>query len=323
MKEQEIRPKRLFKKYLDLSKQDINNYFKFQNLKKTKCIACNRKTNFIFKKNNFFFDQCDYCHTLFVNPRPKLKDFENFYKYSKSASYWASHFYKKTEKARRKKIWIPKRDLILTKVNKTNQKTLIDIGGGYGIFASLMKKYFKKIKIIEPNHSLATECKKNKKIDVIEKFFEDVKISDFDNKDEKVYTCFEMIEHLHDVRNFLKKLKKIMKKNDVFIFSTLSSLGFDILALGKNSNSVYPPHHLNFLNPFSTKLLLNNIGFKKIEVITPGELDIDITYNNKKYVNDNFVKLFLKYSTPDAKNNFQNFLKLNNFSSHMMVFCQK
>ena len=322
MKEYEIRPKLLFEKYLNLSKKDVKQFFEFKNLKRTNCISCNKKTYFVFKKNNFFFDQCDYCNTLFVNPRPKLKDFKNFYKNSKSVSFWSSHFYKLTEKSRTEKVWKPKVKLILSKIDKSNKKVLIDIGGGYGVFGSLIKKYFKKIIIIEPNQELADVCTSKKNLNVIQKFFENITLNDLRFQEAKVITCFEMVEHLHDVRYFFKKVYKLMKKNDVFIFSTLSSLGFDILMLGKNSKSIFPPHHLNFLNPFSVKILLKNIGFKSVDVITPGELDLDIVNNNSIHLKDKFTKLFLKYSNDKSKNNFQKFLKESKFSSHMITFCK-
>ncbi len=321
MKEYDIRPKKLFEKYLSLSQKDVKSYFSFKNLKKNNCISCNRKTIFAFEKNSFHFDECQYCNTLFVNPRPKIKDFQNYYRYSKSVSFWKT-FYASTAKSRKKKIWSPKVKLILSKINKTNNKILIDIGGGYGVFGSMIKKHFNNdIIIIEPNQELAKVCRK-KNLFVIEKFFEDIKSSDLNSKKNRVFTCFELVEHLHDVKKFFKKVKNIMKKGDLFIFSTLSSLGFDILTLGKDSKSVFPPHHLNFLNPYSTNLLLKKIGFKQIDIITPGELDVDITINNQKYIKDKFVQNFIKFSSIKTKKDFQKFLKENNFSSHMIVFCK-
>ena len=46
------------------------------------------------------------------------------------------------------------------------------------------------------------------------------------------------------------------------ILTTLNGLGFDIQMLGKNSNSIYPPYHINFFNPKSIEFLLKKIGFK-------------------------------------------------------------
>ena len=53
MKEQEIRPKNLFEKYLELSEKDTKSFDKTQ-LISTNCVVCNSKnTNPFIKKNDF------------------------------------------------------------------------------------------------------------------------------------------------------------------------------------------------------------------------------------------------------------------------------
>ena len=89
-------------------------------------------------------------------------------------------------------------------------------------------------------------------------------------------TCFELFEHLYDPKLFLKKVYKILNKNGIFYFTTLNGLGFDIQMLGKFSNSIYPPYHINFFNPRSIEVLLKKIGFKIILIDTPGKLDLNI-----------------------------------------------
>ena len=52
MKERDIRPKKLFEKYLYLSNLDIKKYFK-KATKKINCVACGKKGKFAFKKKVF------------------------------------------------------------------------------------------------------------------------------------------------------------------------------------------------------------------------------------------------------------------------------
>lgn len=75
MKESEIRPKEIFKEFLRLAKIDTKTY-------------C----------------ECKKCHTLYVNPRPNLESFTNYYTSSPSTKYWATTFYMETADARREKI---------------------------------------------------------------------------------------------------------------------------------------------------------------------------------------------------------------------------
>ena len=48
MKENDIRPKELFKKYIELGKKDIDIFFKNTELVPLLCPACNKKANFSF-----------------------------------------------------------------------------------------------------------------------------------------------------------------------------------------------------------------------------------------------------------------------------------
>ena len=109
----------------------------------------------------------------------------------------------------------------------------------------------------------------------------------------------------------------------MFIFTTLSSMGVDIQSLWKESKSISPPMHLNFLNPKSVEILLKDIGFETLEVTTPGKLDIDIMENNLEKIKDKFWSNFIEYASKDEKDEMQEFLSGFGLSSHMMVVCKK
>ena len=114
-----------------------------------------------------------------------------------------------------------------------------------------------------------------------------------------------------------------MKPNDIFIFTTLSSNGLDIQVLWEKSPSVSPPHHLNFFNPYSVKILLEKTGYHCIDITTPGKLDIDILVNNKEHVKNRFWKTFLQTANEIQKQQWQDTVTRSGCSSHMMVVCKK
>ncbi|CUU85374.1 Uncharacterised protein [Campylobacter hyointestinalis] len=175
--------------------------------------------------------------------------------------------------------------------------------------------------IIEPSRYLSQICRE-KNLNVLEKFLEDVNIKDLP-KENKVFVSFELFEHLHDPKLFLEILFQLLNKNDSFIFTTLNGMGLDIQVLQDESKAVSPPMHLNFFNPKSIKILLDKIGFKCIDIITPGKLDINIMENNVDKIKDKFWKNFIGYSNKEEKNKMQNFISNNRLSSHMMVVCRK
>ena len=324
MKENDIRPEKIFNKYLTLVKEDIEKYFSNAELEYIVCPACNDDGKFSFEKEKFFYNECNKCKTLYVNPRPKRKYFDNFYKDSASSEYWATTFYKETEVARREQIWKPKAKLISNKIQDLmhGEYILVDIGGGYGTFCEEISKYLKnKPLIIEPSIYLS-KVAREKGFEVIEKFLEDVKSNDLPNII-KCFTSFELFEHLYNPKEFLEVLYGIMRKDDLFIFTTLSSMGIDIQVLWEKSKSVHPPHHLNFLNPKSIRHLLQDVGFVVEEITTPGKLDINILENNESNIRDRFLKNFLEYSNDQEKQKMQTFLSENLLSSHMMTVCRK
>ncbi len=325
MKEEDIRPNEIFQKFLSILSKDSKKYFQKLRKKKSLCLACSKKTIFLYKKNNFKYDKCIFCNTIFANPRPFQNDLNNFYRNSDSSKFWSSDFYKKTEKNRKKFIWKNKALNIfkILKKFKKNKYDLVDIGGGYGLFVDEFSSLSKNINIsiIEPSIYLSQILEK-KGYRVINKFLEQVQYKELNTTNNTLFTCFELFEHVLNPNTFLKKIYNLMKRNDIFVLTTLSGTGLDIISLGKKSNSISPPQHLNFFNPFSIELLLKKNHFKIVSVSTPGKLDISILENNRNYVKDEFIKNLLEQS-PIIKNNFQKFISNNNLSSHMMVVCKK
>ena len=324
MKEIDIRPKKIFDEYLLLAKKDIKSFFLDVKCMEINCPSCNSIGVHSFKKDDFDYCECKQCRTLYVNPRPVEKAFADYYINSSSSKFWATTFYKETEDIRREKIWKPKAKMILDKLKEQNilDCPIIDIGGGYGIFAEEMQKISSQpVTIIEPNPLFAKVCRK-KGFQVVEEFLENVLVSDLP-KGQKCFVSFELFEHLHSPIVFLNHLNNLMQPNDLFIFTTLSGAGLDIQVLWEKSPSVSPPHHLNFFNSYSIKMILKKTGFKCIEVSTPGKLDIDILANNKEHIKDKFWSTFIETANEKQKQKWQDNITQSGWSSHMMVVCKK
>ena len=96
-KENQIRPDKIFKKYLSLSLK-INLFLKRK--VNINCPSCIKKTqtSFLFKKHGHKYNRCNLCNTVFVNPRPTLNQLMKYYNESKSAKYFANFLYKNKKK---------------------------------------------------------------------------------------------------------------------------------------------------------------------------------------------------------------------------------
>jgi|TARA_B100000795_G_C22781794_1_gene432683 SAM-dependent methyltransferase len=323
MKEKNIRPKKLFDKYTALSRMDAKKFFIKSNKKKITCPACKKFGNFFLEKDNFKYDKCPKCLTIYVSPRHDSKIYQQYYSMSDSAKFWATDFYKKTLKERIKRLWKPKAKHVQAIIKKEKKITnIIDIGAGYGLFLNEIKKNIKiNTFALEPSKLLGDICKGNNHI-LLNYFLENLPKNEIP-KGKNIYTCFELFEHLHDPQFFLKKLYNCMKKNEIVILTTLSGIGLDIDILGKFSQSIQPPYHINFFNPDSIKILLEKNNFKIIDISTPGKLDMDILINNYDKIDNPFWKKFIKKSSTLEKNNMQKFIQKNNLSSHMSVIFRK
>jgi 2-polyprenyl-3-methyl-5-hydroxy-6-metoxy-1,4-benzoquinol methylase len=323
MKEEQIRPKKVFEEYLRLAELDANIFFSKSKRQSVSCPACHSKGVYSFNKHGFSYEECPNCQTIFVSPRPPLEDFFRYYRESKSANYFATTFYKETAEIRREMLWKPKAKMVddVLKKYSVEASRVFDIGGGFGIFAEEYRCLSDiEVTIIEPGPELAEICRK-KGLDVIELFLEKVSINDL-RDGSKVFVSFELFEHLHDCGVFLDRLSKLMQPGDLFIFTTLSGMGIDIQALWNQSNSI-SLQHLNFFNPKSIRILIDRFGLEALEVNTPGKLDLDILYKNREKINDRFIRNMISQSTEDSRSLWQNFISDNGLSSHMFVVCQR
>lgn len=330
MKEHEIRPKEVFDEYLRLSKLDIKKYFNEKNeFVEIKCPACFQpEGEFHFAKHGFQYKKCKNCYTLFVSPRPNSKMISSFYRNSTSSRYWAEHFYPITAEARREKIYRPRAKEVSQLVKsdvKDFDKNIIDVGAGYGIFLEEILKLntFDKVIGIEPNKDLARTCRE-KKIETIEKSIEEIKTDELKGS---VVCSFEVFEHVFDPDKFIKDLKKVTKKNGLILLTTLSYSGFDLLTLGKESNSISPPHHINFFTVEGFREILKKNNLEEVSITTPGKLDVDLVINKanegKLDKLSEFVDYLINKRGEDAHDRFQKFLIESNLSSHIWVLARK
>jgi len=322
--EEEIRPRKINDVFLRLARDDAHTFFAEARRDTVACPACDGAGEHAFNKFGFDYQTCPACQTLFVNPRPAAEAFARYYVESPSSKYWASTLYKETAAARREKLWKPKARMVRTVLEQYGARAhkMIDVGGGYGLFAEEMEALTgQPVCVIEPAPHLAS-ASREKGLEVIEKFLEDVQVPDLPHG-AKAFVSFEMFEHLHTPAAFLAHMKQLMEPGDLFLFTTLSGMGVDIQVLWNESNSVFPPHHLNFLNPRSVRVLLERVGLETIEVTTPGKLDVDILVNHAALIKDRFWRTFVASATAQEKAQWQNLIAESGWSSHMMVVCRK
>ncbi len=329
MKENEIRPKNIFERFLQLAKEDIDTFFSNnEDFVHISCPACDKdEANFQFEKHDFSYVLCNFCNTLYVNPRPCRESISEYYAHSKSTKYWSEHFYKDTEEQRREKMFMPMAEFIKELIDKKfNGKVAVfaDIGAGFGTFLEEIRDLegADEIIAIEPSEDLAKICK-DKGFNVIKSTLEEAN----KNLKNKVTfaTSFELFEHLYSPKDFLLGVRNILSKGGYLLFTTLNINGFDLQVLWEKSDSISPPHHLNFFNLDSAEILLKRSGFEVVSKSTPGKLDLDIVKNNyreKDIEIGRFLRYLIEKTEDKVQSEFQTFLQKNNLSSHMRIIAK-
>lgn len=328
MKESDIRPTHIFKKYLELSKEDAVIYFQDSFREDIPCPACSsNNTKPAFEKWGFPFVLCNTCGTLYQSPRPSFEDFERLYQESASARYWAKKFFPSVAEARRVYLFRPKVEKIaqLCKKGSFSPNVLADVGAGYGLFLEEWHRKFPETKLIaiEPNPDLAEVCR-SKKFDVVECF---VERAEYLHGKIDMVVALEVIEHVYNPLEFCISLKQLLRDKGKVLITGLTVDGFDIQALWEHSKSVSPPHHINFISIIGFKHLLTRAGFSNILIFTPGKLDIDIVKNTiaekpeilkgRRFLN------YLLNQNEKVLGGFQKFLSKNRLSSHCWIWAQR
>jgi SAM-dependent methyltransferase len=325
MKEEEIRKRIVFNKYLELVEKDVKELFDFKSFIEIKCPACD-DDNYVsqFEKLGFRYVSCNNCFTLYVNPRPPVGTIREFYSKSPSTTFWINEFFKPVMDVRREKIFKPRAKFISGYLSCEKNYAICDIGAGFGLFLEELKKIHPQGRFIaiEPSVEMSEICS-SKRLETEKKFLED--ITDMDESID-ILTAFEITEHLLEPARFFKKCLSLLKRDGVFFLTTLNGKGFDIRMLWENSKSVFPPHHLNFFNTYSIELLLKKVGFEVVDKSTPGLLDWDIIEGMIKNENVNLDRFWLDFAeegSAKAKKELQEWIIRNKLSSHMSVVAKK
>tara|TARA_E500000178_G_scaffold354064_1_gene421828 strand:- start:2315 stop:3124 length:810 start_codon:yes stop_codon:yes gene_type:complete len=142
-------------------------------------------------------------------------------------------------------------------------KKLLDIGAGFGIFVFLMKKMGWRVRALEVNHQLCNFISKKLQVRII-------KSSILDNKFQKkekydLITLNKVLEHFNfiNIKKILKKLKKILETNGKIYIEIPN--GEAASKKGFHRQEFFLEHY-NIFSPRSIKLLLEQLNYKIIKL---------------------------------------------------------
>lgn len=291
------------------------------------CPAC-ESLDFTKKYEKYGLDYllCLKCETVYISPRPSPAVLEDCYRDSEVYAYWNKYIYPASEKARRKKLYIPRVDRVLEICERHRVATdsILEVGAAFGTFCTEMRSRnrFRRIVAIEQTPDLAGTCRQ-KGLETVEAPAEK---ADFHNEFDVVVN-FEVIEHLFSPKEFLLQCCKFLKPGGILVVTCPNGKGFDIEVLGILSKTV-AHEHLNYFNRNSLAFLLQTCGFEVLENLTPGRLDAELVRNKilsgeLDISQKPFLRQVLVEKWESAGKAFQDFLANNHLSSHMWLVARK
>ena len=327
--EADIRPDNLWKDQEEAINKDVKWLLQYKDkFENVECPACGSKHYSLeYNKKEFNYVRCNYCSTVYVNPRPSATILKDFYTQSEVYKYWTKNVYSKKAEGRKKFIFSPRAKLLEKKCTEAGftKASILEVGSSSGFFLEEIGKleYFDKVVGIELTPDQAAESRK-KGIDTFETSYET-----FNSKNKfTAIASFETIEHLYSPRNFMLWARDNLCSRGFLMITCPNYGGIEPLALG--SDSICVDHeHINYFNPSSFRILCNKTGFDNIEISTPGLLDLKLMSNALKE-NKSISKKLGKFLTnliesndDTLYNDFQDFLQHFNLSSNMLIIARK
>lgn len=328
-KENDIRPSDLMEKKkpaLEHDKRYLRDRIPL--FHKVNCVACNSDNYTLWaEKDGFTYDECTVCGTVFMNPRASEDLLSEFYRQSKNYEFWNKYIFPATDSVRKEKIFKPRASKTIEFCKKYGicGGIIIEIGSAYGTFCEAIQdlKFFNRIIAVEPTPDLAETCRK-KGFETLEQVVEELS---FEKESADVIANFEVIEHLANPRKFIEQVVSYLKKGGLFICTCPNGQGLGTLVL-KEKAKVVDHEHVNYFNPRSLSVLLKSYGLETLEVLTPGDLDVDLLNSEYKvdknlFRNQPFFSYILQNASTQTLNEFQSFLRKNLLSSHLWIVAKK
>jgi len=196
--------------------------------------------------------KCNQCRLYFSSPRPGAADLVSEY------SKLSDDIYKQELAGRIRTFQKSLNNLLKYKSNGS----LLDVGCSIGVFLSEAKKKGFKVFGIEPSSWAVKKAKTLFKLSIKQGTYKQV--SKFNQKFD-VVTLWDVIEHVDDPLDMLKKCKSVLKPNGVLAFSTVDIGSFYAKLMGKKWPWLMRMH-IYYFDKQSIRLYLKKAGLELISL---------------------------------------------------------
>src|SRR5262245_16551145 len=226
--------------------------------------ACTKDYEYRTCSDEFNFVSCCDCVHIYLNPRPAIESARLIY---------PGNYYAVAEKEADARMhileWIKQRvvkNRLNSILNRLSQKSVVcEIGCGDGSTLLTVKKYYPEFRVI----GIDLQFSKSQRalltaggIELIEAPFEDVEV---DSNSWDVVIMNQLVEHLWNVSDCLKKINRALKPDGLLTVSTPNVDGYDRKWFQNLWGGYHTPRHLNLFSYQSLRKYLEKFGFKEMK----------------------------------------------------------
>ena len=229
------------------------------------------------KHGNLKIIDCVKCEFIHIVPPPSKQEISKLYKkkyYTKIKPQYIKKYEREIDYWNL--IFDEKLDYLETKI-KRKTKSILDIGSGSGFFLKRAKEKGWIVNGVEPNY-FAAKFSEKIGISVIPDFFQNIDIENMKKYD--VINLFDVLEHVHNPIELLKKCHRLLKSGGIIVIEVPNDYNplqkivqkslkkeeywLTILTKSRNYNWASKIDHVNYFNFFSLKRLLTKLRFKVV-----------------------------------------------------------
>lgn len=140
-----------------------------------------------------------------------------------------------------------------------------------------------------------------------------------------IVCAIDTLQRQQNPKAYLQGIYESLNDKGLLLLTTRAGMGFDIVTLKGASDSIYPLDHIFLPSTEAMKEVLEEVGFKVLEITTPGILDMQYIENQENHIPQEqiFQRYLLNMKDKRLLERMQIFLQSNNLSSYMRVVAKK
>jgi 2-polyprenyl-3-methyl-5-hydroxy-6-metoxy-1,4-benzoquinol methylase len=231
------------------------------------CALCGQDNSELFylgrdlaygKPGRFPIVRCRNCGLVYINPRPVPEamsyyyppDYEPYKRAPKEAKFKIQELHQR--------FMFRNRCLVVKKVCKHGR--LLDLGCARGTFLSEMKRYGNwDVAGVEPDHQAAKYARDELGLDV---FHGELADANFANNQFDVVTMWDVLEHIHNPRQTLAEIRRILKLKGTLICGVPNLDSIDAKLFGRFWIGLDVPRHLYVYSQHTLSRMLKSEGLQ-------------------------------------------------------------